>query len=264
MQEDEMAACGPADSVKDTNSVAIKDDDEAMLRQMGYKQELRRGWSAFENFALSFTVVSVLTGLTGLYGTGMTYGGPVAVVWGWVLVSFFTLLVALSMAEICGAYPTSGALYYWSAKLAGERWAPFASFLTGWFNLLGQVAVTAGIDYTFASFLCTIIMLGTGGANGGGWVATQGQLLGVYVATLGVHATINTFANRLLAMLNGISVVWHVVGTFAFIAALLAVAPSHQSADYVFTSFNHPDKGIASNFLIFLLGLLMSQFTLTG
>lgn len=74
-------------------------------------------------------VVSVLTGLTGLYGLGMTYGGPVAVIWGWPLVSFFTLCVALSMAEICSAYPTSGALYFWAAKLAGARWAPLASWV---------------------------------------------------------------------------------------------------------------------------------------
>lgn len=60
----------------------------------------------------------------------MTYGGPVAVIWGWPLVSFFTLCVALSMAEICSAYPTSGALYFWAAKLAGERWAPLASWVS--------------------------------------------------------------------------------------------------------------------------------------
>lgn len=259
-----MVAGTNGGSIKDTASMGTKDEDEAVLRSMGYNQELKRGLSGFHNFAVSFTVVSVLTGLTGLYGYGLTYGGPVAVIWGWVAVSFFTLLVALSMAEICSAYPTSGALYYWAAKLSGEKWAPYASFMTGYFNLLGQVAVTAGIDFTFASFLSTIITLGTGGANGGGWVPTQAQLLGIYAGTLAVHACLNTFANRLLALLNGVSVVWHVVGTFVFIIALLAVAPSHQSAKFVFTHFNHPDVGIANSGLIFLLGLLMSQFTLTG
>ncbi|EFN58316.1 hypothetical protein CHLNCDRAFT_142334, partial [Chlorella variabilis] len=257
-----------ANSVKDSvsaASLATKEDDEALLRQMGYKQELRRGLSGFHNFAVSFTVVSVLTGLTGLYGLGFTYGGPVAIIWGWPVVSFFTLLVALSMAEICSAYPTSGALYFWSAKLAGPRWAPLASWVTGWFNLLGQMAVTAGIDFTFAAFLSTIITLGTGGVNGEDpFVATQSQLLGIYAGTLVCHGLLNTFANRLLAILNGISVFWHVVGTFVFIVALLAVAPTHQSASYVFGHFNKPDVGIASSGLIFLLGLLMSQFTLTG
>ncbi|KAI7839985.1 hypothetical protein COHA_006306 [Chlorella ohadii] len=255
------------DSTKDAASVTLSKgeaDDEAMLRSMGYKQELKRSLSGFQNFAISFTVVSVLTGLTGLYGLGMTYGGPVAVIWGWPLVSFFTLCVALSMAEICSAYPTSGALYFWAAKLAGARWAPLASWVTGWFNLLGQWAVTAGIDFTLASFLSTIILCGTGGANGGGWVATQPQLLGIYAATLVCHGLLNTFANSILGFLNGISVIWHVVGTFSFMIALLAVAPSHQSAKYVFTEFSKPDVGIGSSALIFMLGLLMSAFTLTG
>jgi hypothetical protein len=76
----------------------------------------------------------------GLYGLGMTYGGPVAVIWGWPLVSCFTLTVALSMAEICSAYPTSGALYFWSARLAGPRWAPLASWVTGGWGRASQHA----------------------------------------------------------------------------------------------------------------------------
>lgn len=197
-------------------------NDEALLAKMGYKQELKRGLSGFSTFAISFTIVSVLTGLTGLYGQGLTYGGPVAVIWGWIVCSFFTMLVALALAEICSAYPTSGALYFWSARLAGEKWAPVASWVTGYFNLIGQVAVTAGIDFTFAQFLCTIITLGTGGYNGeNSWIPTQGQLLGVYAGVLFVHGLLNTFANSLLAFLNGISVFWHVVGESVASSALL-------------------------------------------
>lgn len=106
--------------------------------------------------------------------------------------------------------------------------------------------------------------LGTGGYNGGGWVPSQGQLLGVYAATLAAHGVLNTFANGILALLNGASVVWHVAGTLAFTIALPCVAPTHQSARFVFTEFNTPDVGISSPFYIFMIGLLMSQFTLTG
>jgi hypothetical protein len=84
------------------------------------------------NFALSFSIISVLTGITTLYNTGLNYGGPVSMQYGWFLASAFTMLVALSMAEICSAFPTSGGLYYWSAKLAGPKWSPFASWITGW------------------------------------------------------------------------------------------------------------------------------------
>lgn len=91
------------------------------------------------NFSLSFSVISVLTGVTTLYNTGLNYGGPVSMQYGWFIASAFTMLVALSMAEICSSYPTTGGLYYWSAKLAGPRWAPFASWITGWYSILNHI-----------------------------------------------------------------------------------------------------------------------------
>lgn len=84
------------------------------------------------NFAFSFSIISVLTGITTLYNNGLNFGGPVSLVYGWFIAGFFTMFVGLSMAEICSSYPTSGGLYYWSAKLAGPSWAPFASWMTGW------------------------------------------------------------------------------------------------------------------------------------
>ncbi|RWW36953.1 hypothetical protein BHE74_00057987 [Ensete ventricosum] len=80
---------------------------------------------------MSFSVISVLTGITTLYNTGLEFGGPVTMIYGWPIAGAFTLLVGLAMSEICSAYPTSGGLYFWSAKLCGNRWGPFASWITG-------------------------------------------------------------------------------------------------------------------------------------
>ncbi|KAI8539025.1 hypothetical protein RHMOL_Rhmol09G0149000 [Rhododendron molle] len=107
--------------------------DDARLNQLGYKQELSRSLSAISNFSVTFTIVSILTGLTTTFNTGLTYGGPVTMIWGWPIVGLLTLVVGLSMAEICSAYPTSGGLYFWSAKLCGNDWGPLASWLTGWY-----------------------------------------------------------------------------------------------------------------------------------
>jgi amino acid transporter len=85
------------------------------------------------NFAVSFSIVSVLTGITTLFGTGLQFGGPATMVYGWPIAGAMTLVVGLAMAEICSAYPTSGGLYFWSARLCSHRrWGPFASWLTGW------------------------------------------------------------------------------------------------------------------------------------
>ena len=132
-------------------STVSGDDDVAQLHKLGYAQELRRRMGGFSNFAVSFTIISVLSGCLTLYYFGMTNGGPVVIVWGWIIVGLMTTVVGLGMAEIASAYPTAGGLYYWSAKLAENNSAAW-SWFTGWFNLLGQVAVTAGIDFGFAIF----------------------------------------------------------------------------------------------------------------
>src|SRR5580658_8890089 len=142
----------------DIAAVQAATDDEQTLHQMGYAQELRRRMSGFSNFAVSFTIISILSGCLTLYYFGMDEGGPAVIVWGWPFVGIMTLLVGLAMAEVCSSYPTAGGLYYWSAKLA-RRNGPAWSWFTGWFNFLGQVAVTAGIDFGAAFFLNALLNL---------------------------------------------------------------------------------------------------------
>ncbi|KAK4423524.1 Amino-acid permease BAT1 [Sesamum alatum] len=110
----------------------LPDSDDSRLSQLGYKQELSRSLSAISNFSVTFSIISVMTGITTLYSQGLTFGGPVTMVYGWLIVGLMTFFVGLSLAEICSAYPTSGGLYYWSARLCGNQWGPFASWITGW------------------------------------------------------------------------------------------------------------------------------------
>jgi len=71
-------------------------------------------------------------------------------VWGWLIGSFFTVMVGLSMGEICSSYPSAGSVYHWAGMLASEKWAPFASFMCGWFNFLGNSAGDAAFAFGFA------------------------------------------------------------------------------------------------------------------
>src|SRR4051794_758805 len=93
------------------------ESDAADLKKIGYVQELLRDMGGFSSFALSFSVVSIITGITQLYGYGFQHGGPLQLTFGWILVSIFTMSVALSMAELASAFPTAGALYHWSSIL---------------------------------------------------------------------------------------------------------------------------------------------------
>ncbi|HEX4725770.1 MAG TPA: amino acid permease [Pseudonocardiaceae bacterium] len=223
---------------------------------MGYAQELRRSMSGFSNFAVSFTIISILSGCLTLYGIGLNTGGPFALIWGWPLVGVFVVLVGLGMAEVCSSYPTAGGLYYWAAKLAPRNGAAW-SWFTGWFNLVGQVAVTAGIDYGAAIFLNAFLELTTG------FTAVPAHTIMLAGIILVVHGLLNTFGVRLVAILNNISVWWHLIGVLIIVGVLLIVPAHHQSASFVFGHFvNNTGWGFAP--YVFLLGLLNAQYTLTG
>ena len=199
--------------------------DEQALHQMGYAQELRRRMSGFSNFAVSFTIISILSGCLTLYGFGMATGGPAVIVWGWLFVGIMTLFVGLAMAEVCSSYPTAGGLYYWSAKLAPSH-GPAWSWFTGWFNFLGQVAVTAGIDFGAAFFINAF------GALVWGWSTAHSVTILIYAIVLLVHGLLNQFGIRLVALLNDVSVWWHIIGVL-LIVGVLWIAPSHhQSASF--------------------------------
>ena len=118
--------------------------------------------SGFSNFAISFTIISILSGCLTVYQYGLLHGGPPVMNWGWLFVGVMVIFAGLSMAEICSAYPTAGGLYYWSAKLAPGNSGPLWSWFTGWFNLLGQVAVTAGISFGCAFSVAAFLAEATG------------------------------------------------------------------------------------------------------
>ncbi|XP_038718931.1 amino-acid permease BAT1-like isoform X2 [Tripterygium wilfordii] len=175
------------------------------------------------------------------------------------------MFVGLSMAEICSSYPTSGGLYYWSAKLAGPRWAPFASWMTGWFNIVGQWAVTTSVDFSLAQLIQVIILLGTGGKNGGGYDASKYVVIALHGGILFMHAILNSLPISVLSFFGQLAAAWNLVGVLVLMILIPCVATERASAKFVFTHFNTDNgDGISSKVYIFVLGLLMSQYTLTG
>lgn len=114
------------------NSAPLQDDN-ALLRGLGYDPVLSRKMNGFGNFAISFSVISVLSGCMTLYGFGLATGGPAAMLWGWLAVGLIVMFVGAALAEVTSAFPTSGALFDMANRLGGRRWG----WYTGWLNLLG-------------------------------------------------------------------------------------------------------------------------------
>ncbi|CAN6910056.1 unnamed protein product [Brassica oleracea] len=219
----------------------------------------------FSNFAISFSIISVLTGITTTYNTGLRFGGTVTLVYGWFVAGVFTMCVGLSMAEICSSYPTSGGLYYWSAMLAGPRWAPLASWLTGWFNIVGQWAVTASVDFSLAQLIQVIVLLSTGGKNGGGYQGSDYVVIAIHGGILFIHALLNSLPISVLSFIGQLAALWNLLGVLVLMILIPVVSTERATTKFVFTNFNTDNGlGITSYAYIFVLGLLMSQYTITG
>jgi amino acid transporter len=259
-------------------------EDVRDLHRLGYAQQLFREMGGFSNFAISFSIISILTGAIQLFGYGLQFAGPVINTVGWPLVSVFVLCVAASMAELASAYPTAGGLYFWAHRLGGHRWA----WVTAWFNMIGQITITAGIDYAAAVYIVGAINRIAGMQLPTGTVATIVAMVLIMIP----QVLINIFGIRLTARLNDFSVYWHIGGVIV-IALLLTVFGQHrQPVGFLFHSaVTVKPADVAASFavgpwsidsvmlrlpamhalyvhggvaLAFVLGLLQAQWTYTG
>ena len=233
------------------------------MNSLGYAQELKRGLGSFSNFAISFSIISILAGGMTTYWLGMVTGGPRVITLGWIIVGFFSLLVGMAMGEICSAFPTAGGLYYWSAKLARRNPAKW-SWFTGWFNLLGQIGVIASVDYALAVFIGYFIrMFNTD------FTLTPWTIFAIYVVVLIAHGLLNTFSVNVVKLLGDVSVWWHVAGVAIIFAALmfssrentLGISGVFDGQAGLLTGWS--GKGFVVIYM-FALGLLLAQYTITG
>jgi len=248
------------------------DHDVQKLAELGYRQELTRAWSGFTNFAISFTIISVLAGVFTNFSFAWTAGGPAGIAIGWPILCAFVLLVAFSMAELTSAYPTAGGPYWWAAKLGGPGW----SWFTGWFNMIGLVGIVAGVGYGAAIFLNAVLSIygvtigGINFATGNTSAILHHQFV-LFLIILFGYTVINIFADPVLALFNNISVGWHVVGVLLIIGVLLFVPDHHQGAGFVFgnkinnTGFHGGATGGIFFWLYVLpIGFILTMYTQTG
>jgi amino acid transporter len=239
-------------------------DDEKHLAKLGYSQDLHRSWSGFSNFAISFSIISILAGCFTNFGAGWNNGGPISISWSWPILGVFILIIGFTMSELVSAYPTSGGIYWWAAKLGG----PAAGFFTGWLNLIGLVAVTAGVSYGCATFID--LTFSTWSESYAGSYSLQ-RVFWTFLAVLACAAVLNIFSSHLMAIMNNVSVWWHVVGASAIVLILIIIPDQHQSFSYVFTErFNNSGYADGSTstmgfwFFIVPFGFLLTQYTITG
>jgi amino acid transporter len=195
-------------------------DDEATTREAWVQTSpwIAHG-ACFSNFAISFTIISVLAGCFTTYAFAWNGGGPIAISWGWPIVCGLILLVAFSMSELVSKYPTAGGIYYWASDLGGKTWGWF----TGWFNLIGPrrrrrlSRLRLGPVRLLPAQPLRASILGV--INFGDDVHVLGETFFLFALFLAIHSLINIYSSPLVARFNNVSVWWHVFGVAIIIGS---------------------------------------------
>jgi amino acid transporter len=224
-------------------------DDVAQIERFGYHQTLRRSMGWFSSFAVSFSFISITTGIFANYGFGIDNAGP-RFIWTWILVGIGQTLVALALANLAPRVPLTGAMYNWGAKLMGRRYG----WLTGWFVMAGYLAGYAGVAYAFASYFAPYVGIGS----------SQHVILLTTVVLIAIVAIINIAGMQWASRVNNVSVVTEIVGITAVgIGLLIYVLVSGQShSSYLGSSIGV--SGTHTGFSGLAVSILMGAYTLIG
>lgn len=232
--------------------------DAAQLAAFGHSQELARSFSFVSMLGLAFAILNSWTALSTSLSLALPSGGPVAVMWGLLAAGFGSLALAASNAEFLSSYPTSAGQYHWAAIISPPKYTAIVSWVTGWINVGGWVALSASGGVLGASLLCGLINLYSPDFSPQPW-----QQFLVYLLYTFLGFVTNMFMGSALPVVTKAALFWSIIGFVTISIVILARAsPEFQPASFVFGDFSNstgwPD-GVA-----FLLGLLQGALGLVG
>lgn len=235
-------------------------EDKKLLHGMGYAQELSRSMSRFSNFAISFSIICILSGGINSFAQAISSIGGAGAGIGWITGCILSGLFALAMAQIASAFPTAGGLYHWASILGNRFWG----WLTAWLNLVGLVTVLGAINIGTAYFFA-----GSFGAWFG-FTGTDWQVVGFVAVITAGQALFNHMGIRVTAALTDLSGYIIFLGTAVLIVSCLWFAPEIDITRlWTFTNYSGDAGGgvfpESDNILyLFLLCLLLPVYTITG
>jgi urea carboxylase system permease len=231
--------------------------DDAHLRSLGIKPELRRTLGFLSNFAIAFSFISVSTGSFGNFGIGIGLGGP-AFFWAWPIVILGQTLVALVFAELASHFPVAGSIYQWSKRLSNRT----LGWFTGWFYFWAQVVTVTAVAVIVA-FVVDGIVQQEGFLDSPDPTGLTTMFTFVALVTLVLTTFINAFGVRLLSILNNIGVATEILGMVVFAVILLFLANNQPLS--VITSTAGVEAATGGDYLpAFALGMFMALFVVYG
>ncbi|KAI5306453.1 hypothetical protein KEM56_000843 [Ascosphaera pollenicola] len=193
------------------------DNDEAVMRALGYKQEFKREFTLWTSFAVSFSVLGLLPSFASTLTYGMGYAGTAGMVYGWIIAMFFIQCVAMGMAELCSSMPTSGGLYYAAAVLAPDGWGAFAAWITGWSNWICQITAAPSCNFSMAGMVLAAVSIMNPDYIPQNW---HTYLLTVMIMI--IHAVISSMPTQWIARVNSWGSAFNVIALVIVIITIPA------------------------------------------
>lgn len=224
----------PVTSVLTDGEVPVFDRDlnadEEVLAALGYKPEFKREFSLWTTFCVSFAVLGLLPSFASTLYYGMGYSGTPGMVWGWLIAMAFIQCVAMGMAELCSSMPTSGGLYYASAVLAGPKWGPFASWVTGWSNWLAQVTGAPSVNYALAAMI-----LAAASITNPDYVPENWHIFLLTMLIMIIHGGISSMPTLWIARFNSYGSTFNIV---ALIVVIIVIPACNDREDRGLSKWN--------------------------
>ncbi|PLW57064.1 hypothetical protein PCANC_01934 [Puccinia coronata f. sp. avenae] len=246
-----------AESLQENRLRHMSKDDQA-LAKMGYKSEFKREFGYFGTLSFAFSVVGLSSCVTSTFNTPFQSAGPAAVVWCWLIGSVTCMTIAVSVAELVSAFPTSGGLYSASAFLVPKKYKAPVGFLVGWLSILGQIAGVASAEFALSQMIWSAYSI----SQNGSYEASKLQIVGVFAVLLIIHGMMNSVATSIIAKLTRSFIFFNFGATFTIILALCLSGPPKQTFEYVFTNIVNR-TGWDSTPLAFMMGILSAEWTLS-
>jgi amino acid transporter len=205
----------------------VETQDGDRLATLGYKQELSRVLSFFDNFSVAFSYLSPMVGIYSLYVLGFTTGGP-RYLWLIPLVVAFMLPVALTFGELASDYPLSGALYQYGKYNVGPRYG----WYVGWIYGFALLATVASVDSGAVTYITTLSNI---------WFKTHLDpsnhvtIFALVAAIILLSFALNAVGAKVMGRVARLGVYVETIGTFGVFIAL-AIHGFTRGFGYTFTT----------------------------
>lgn len=238
--------------------VDMEENEVEHIEHFKYKQDLERKLTISSIIGLGFTLMGVPFGLSSTLWISLVDGGSVTILYGWIIVGFFSLCVILSLSEIIAKFPTAGGVYHFSAILSNDKYSLISSWLTGWFLLIGNWTYAVSVLFSGSQFILSIF-----GLKNVYYKEDVLFVLLVYFILLAIVGIINYKFSKYLEHINKVCIFWS-VGTVLVIGILLVVfSKTTNSATHILSNFDNSRSGWPDP-IAFMVGMQSSAFTLTG